>query len=249
MGEHDNGERITNVIRSGEGYGSGSGFGGMGAIGGLLIGALLSGRGLFGNNGNDNINSPADLVATVTAPILGAINSNADVANINANTSQGFAQVNGRVTDLETSMQSNRLSDIINGVGDKVTNGNFATQAGFSNIQHSMDMGFCKVVSDNALQTMTLNNSIHAEGEATRALINANTVQDLRDRNQTLTNALALEKARSTPDLVECNRSCNNNNNGGNFNDNIVVTIGNTITATLTPLLAGLTAEVRSISR
>ena len=35
---------------------------------------------------------------------------------------------------------------------------------------------------ENARNTCEITNAIHAEGEATRALINANTVQELRDR-------------------------------------------------------------------
>ena len=35
---------------------------------------------------------------------------------------------------------------------------------------------------ENSKNTCEITNAIHAEGEATRALINANTIQDLRDR-------------------------------------------------------------------
>jgi hypothetical protein len=35
---------------------------------------------------------------------------------------------------------------------------------------------------ENAQNTCAITNAIHAEGEATRALINANAMQDLRDR-------------------------------------------------------------------
>ena len=47
------------------------------------------------------------------------------------------------------------------------------------------------VKSEICNQTNALTNAIHAEGEATRALINANTMQALRDENQNLKSNIA----------------------------------------------------------
>lgn len=62
-------------------------------------------------------------------------------------------------------------------------------QMGLSNIQHNQDMCCCEtnrnidaVRYENAKNTCDITSVIHAEGEATRALINQNTMQDLRDR-------------------------------------------------------------------
>lgn len=65
------------------------------------------------------------------------------------------------------------------------------TQAGIANLGYQMQNCCCEtnrnidaVRYENAQNTCAITNAIHAEGEQTRALINANTMQELRDQLQ-----------------------------------------------------------------
>lgn len=65
------------------------------------------------------------------------------------------------------------------GLSKELCQGFAGVQAGISALGHSMDKCCCD-----------LKTAIHAEGEATRALIQSNTIQDLRDRVQEKDNLL-----------------------------------------------------------
>lgn len=115
--------------------------------------AILGGGGLFGNNR--------------TAEMQGAI-TRSDLF-------EGFnnQDVNGQ------------LRGITNGIAD----GFYATRAGITDLGYAMKDCCCginrnidAVRYENAQNTCAITNAIHAEGEVTRALINANAMQDLRDR-------------------------------------------------------------------
>lgn len=65
----------------------------------------------------------------------------------------------------------------------------YTTQLGLQNLGQQMSSCCCEtnrnidsVRADAYKNTCEITTAIHAEGEATRALINANTIQDLRDR-------------------------------------------------------------------
>jgi hypothetical protein len=65
----------------------------------------------------------------------------------------------------------------------------YTTQLGMQNLQASQQECCCttqraidNVVAQDYKNTCEITTAIHAEGEATRALINANTMQELRDR-------------------------------------------------------------------
>ena len=85
-----------------------------------------------------------------------------------------------------------------------VLNGNSATQRDVLNSQYNTLLGFkdqqlqiSECCYENRLaicnQTNALERAIHCEGEQTRALINANTIQELRDRLETANNALTTQ--------------------------------------------------------
>lgn len=85
-----------------------------------------------------------------------------------------------------------------------VLNGNSATQRDVLNSQYNTLLGFkdqqlqiSECCCENRLaicnQTNQLEKAIHCEGEQTRALIQANTIQELRDRLQTANNALTTQ--------------------------------------------------------
>lgn len=62
--------------------------------------------------------------------------------------------------------------------------GNAATQREILDNRYNTALGFQAVQAQNAECCCDIKTAIHAEGEATRALINANTMQELRDNLQ-----------------------------------------------------------------
>ncbi len=71
----------------------------------------------------------------------------------------------------------------------EVLESRYTTQLGLQGLQASQQSCCCEVNrnidsvrADNYKNTCEITTAIHAEGEATRALINANTMQELRDR-------------------------------------------------------------------
>ena len=62
--------------------------------------------------------------------------------------------------------------------------GNAATQREILDNRYNTALGFQAVQAQNAECACDIKTAIHAEGEATRALINANTMQELRDKLQ-----------------------------------------------------------------
>ena len=110
-----------------------------------------------------------------------------------------------RAFDTNTIVQ--KLDGITNGLSDGFYAMNTGMLGGFNGIQRDLCTGFHAVNNgitenrfaaqqcccetnrnidnvrfENSKNTCDITNAIHAEGEATRALINANMVQDLRDR-------------------------------------------------------------------
>ena len=110
-----------------------------------------------------------------------------------------------RAFDTNSILQ--KLDGITYGLNDGFYTTNTATLQGFNGVQRDLCAGFNAVnngITENRFaaqqcccetqkgimenryaaekNTCEITNAIHAEGEATRALINANTVQELRDR-------------------------------------------------------------------
>ena len=108
---------------------------------------------------------------------------------------------------FDTNTITNKLDGITNGLSDGFYAMNTATLQGFNGVQRDLCAGFNSVnngITENRFaaqqcccetqkgimenryaaekNTCEITNAIHAEGEATRALINANTMQELRDR-------------------------------------------------------------------
>lgn len=116
--------------------------------------ALLGNGGFFGNRGNE-------------AAAQGAL-TRSDLF-------EGFnnQDVNGQLRGI-----TNGICDGFYGLQGAIAENRFAQQScccetnrNIDSVRYDMSKGFCDVAG-----------AIHAEGEATRALINANTMQDLRDR-------------------------------------------------------------------
>jgi hypothetical protein len=74
-------------------------------------------------------------------------------------------------------------------INNGLKDGFYGTQMGITELGYNMKDCCCTtnrnidaVRYENAQNTCAITNAIHAEGEATRALINANTIQELRDK-------------------------------------------------------------------
>ena len=108
---------------------------------------------------------------------------------------------------FDTNTITQKLDGITNGLSDGFYAVNTSNLQGFNGIQRDLCIGFNSVnngIAENRFaaqqcccetnrnidnvrfegskNTTEITNAIHAEGEATRALINANTMQDLRDK-------------------------------------------------------------------
>lgn len=85
----------------------------------------------------------------------------------------------------------NGLCDGFYAMNNGILNGFFGTERAIAENRFAQQNCCCEtnrnidaVRYENSQQTCEIANAIHAEGEATRALINANVMQDLRDRLQ-----------------------------------------------------------------
>lgn len=99
----------------------------------------------------------------------------------------GNNNVNG-ISDLER--------DVLKGNSDTqrdVLNSQYNTLLGFKDQQLQISECCCANKLMLSEQTNALQQAIHCEGEQTRALINANTIQELRDRLDTANNALTTQ--------------------------------------------------------
>ena len=120
--------------------------------------ALLGNGGIFGNRGND-----AAVQGAITRSDLFEGFNNQDVngqlRGITNGLCDGFYAIN------------NSLKDGFYGVQANVKDCCCTTNRNIDSVRFDMSKGFCDVAG-----------AIHAEGEATRALINATTMQELRDK-------------------------------------------------------------------
>ena len=125
--------------------------------------AVLGGGGLFGGR-------TAELQNAVTRSDLFEGFNNQDVngqlRGITNGICDGFYAVN------------NGLKDGFYGIQGALAENRFAQQSCCCETNRNIDA----VRYEGAQNTCAITNAIHAEGEATRALINANTMQDLRDK-------------------------------------------------------------------
>ena len=91
--------------------------------------------------------------------------------------SDGFYAVNTGMLGGFNGIQRDLCAGF-NGVNTAIAENRFAAQQCCCETNRNID----NVRFENSKNTCEITNAIHAEGEATRALINANTMQELRDR-------------------------------------------------------------------
>lgn len=130
--------------------------------------ALLGNGGIFGNRGSD----AATQGAITRSDLFEGFNNqdvNGQLRGITSGLCDGFYAVNSGMLNgfygLQGALAENR----------------FASQSCCCETNRNIDA----VRYEAAKNTCDIATAIHAEGEATRALINANTIQELRDRLET----------------------------------------------------------------
>lgn len=103
----------------------------------------------------------------------------------------GDAAVQGALTrsDLFEGFNTQDINAQLRGITNGLCDGFYATRQGISDLGYAVKDCCCTtnrnidaVRYENSKNTCEITNAIHAEGEATRALINANTIQELRDK-------------------------------------------------------------------
>jgi hypothetical protein len=124
----------------------------------VWLAVLGGGGGLFGTRGGD----PAVQGAITRSDLFEGFNNqdvNGQLRGITNGICDGFYAVNSS------------LKDGFYGIQGAVKDCCCTTNRNIDSVRYDMSKGFCDVAG-----------AIHAEGEATRALINANTMQALRDK-------------------------------------------------------------------
>lgn len=105
--------------------------------------------------------------------------------------------------------QNTTMLQGFNGLGNQIAESRFAAQQCCCETNRNID----SVRAENYKNTCEITNAIHSEGEATRALINANTMQDLRDRLEArdrdlLTANFQLSQQAQSANLINELRPC-----------------------------------------
>ena len=125
--------------------------------------AVLGGGGLFGNRGNE-------LQGAITRSDLFEGFNNQDI--------------NGQLRSI-----TNGLCDGFYALNSGIKDGFYGTQSAIAENRFAAQNCCCEtnrnidaVRYEGAQNTCAITNAIHAEGEATRALINSNVMQELRDK-------------------------------------------------------------------
>ena len=134
----------------------------------------------------------------------------------------GDAAVQGAITrsDLFEGFNNQDVNGQLRGITNGICDGFYATRQGISDLGYALKDCCCginrnidAVRYEGAQNTCAITNAIHAEGEATRALINANVMQDLRDKLEArdrdiLARDFQLSQLSQTASLVNELRPC-----------------------------------------
>ena len=132
------------------------------------------------------------------------------------------AELQNAVTrsDLFEGFNNQDVNGQLRGITSGICDGFYATRQGISELGFGMKDCCCTtnrnidaVRYEGAQNTCAITNAIHAEGEATRALINANTMQELRDKLEArdrdiLARDFQLSQLAQTANLVSELRPC-----------------------------------------
>lgn len=140
--------------------------------------ALLggNGNGWFGGGGNNN--ATRDLITSTD--LQNAIVSGNNMQDIFRNFGELTANLDGFERDATANWNGIRYDTLagLNGVSTQILENRFANQTMNCQTNRNID----SVKSEAYQNTCEITNAIHQEGQATRALIEANTIQALRDK-------------------------------------------------------------------
>lgn len=159
-------------------YGDGFGYGGcMWFLWIIVLFALMGGWGNWGNRNNNN----GFLDGTLTRQDIQNGFDNQDIQNgirgIQNGMCDGFYAQNTTMLNgfngVSREVMENRFQ-----LGEAIANNRFAAQQCCCETKQAIE----SVRAENYRNTCEITNAIHGEGEKTRALITANTMQDLRDK-------------------------------------------------------------------
>jgi hypothetical protein len=161
----------------------------------VWLAVLGGGNGLFGNRGDAAVQG-----AITRSDLFEGFNNqdvNGQLRGITSGICDGFYAVNSG------------LKDGFYGIQGALAENRFASQSCCCETNRNIDA----VRYEGAQNTSAITNAIHAEGEATRALINANTMQDLRDKLEArdrdiLARDFQLSQLSQTASLVSELRPC-----------------------------------------
>lgn len=139
--------------------------------------ALLGGGGMFGWGGNAYGGNSPSVEGSLTRSALYEANNAQD-------TFRNFGELQQEISQFEreaTAAWGNVRYDMLDGfcgVGQQIAENRYAQQLANCGIERNID----SVKAEAYKNTCEITTAIHSEGEATRALITQNTIQDLRDR-------------------------------------------------------------------
>ena len=137
--------------------------------------AVLGNGGLFGNRGDAAVQG-----ALTRSDLFEGFNNqevNGQLRGITNGLCDGFYAINSGMKDGFYGTQAG-MKDGFYGIQGALAENRFAAEKCCCETNRNIDA----IRYEGAQNTCAITNAIHTEGEATRALINANTMQDLRDR-------------------------------------------------------------------
>ena len=180
------------------GYGNGGfGFGGDGAIWIILIIALLggfnNGNGGWGGFGGNNWNNVA------TTDFVSSEFTQRDISQLSNTVTNGFGNISTQLCNCCSDINSNVANGFYNtansicGVRSDILENRYANAIGNANTQRDVLMQTTQLENQLGMTSLQglakldscccdIKQAIREDGEATRALITQNTIQDLRDR-------------------------------------------------------------------
>lgn len=189
-------------------------------------------NGGFGNNGFSGMWNNPFMYLIWLSMFNGGVNGNAqavgraeladglnnqtvlnDLRNIETGIQNGTASINQSLCSGFSGVNAN-INNSTNTVTSAINNSTFANTQAIHDLQYADQMGFCNVNNnigslkyEMADNTCKITTAIHGEGEATRALITANQMQDLRDKiaekdNLLQSAQLTLSNAQQTQNIL-----------------------------------------------
>lgn len=162
----------------------------------------MFGGGLFGDNGNGAL-TRAELNQDMNLN-----NVQRSIDNLAAAQCDCCCKTNTNILETGNGIQQNLLAGFA-GVNAGIADARYAMDACCCTTNRNID----SVKADNYQNTCAITNAIHAEGEATRALITDNTMQNLRDRladkdRELLTANLFAAQEAQTQNLINSIKPC-----------------------------------------